>query len=414
MNSFAQMIRNAPHPLMTLSRLLDNQIKPTRTSKKFIIDTIPYTSPVLINKLLEKLPPIRDRCLDTKIGVIYTVEIAIFLVGLGFNDVTLYTNEHDPLMARGAETFGYKYEILDGTMRPDVVVGNPPYTDGTKAANNIFIDFVTKYIKDVEYAAFVFPITCFHSTATELKDLREFLFAHGLKSIAINPIDLFKSDDVRTNTACYFFERNYAGTIEMFPETGESYHFDYRKHGVILDGGSLIGTNMILRTQTSTKYRFNRNTKCPFPKHLSLQEDGTPTLVTINKGVPRIEKTSAPPLAKQQYNKDTVRIVNFYQQSDYKRTFQNIGIVEDPNVVIPKAFIYAHVNLRDAQSLRTYLGSKFVRFIQVMTRTSRTIDNSQLKFIPFIKTAPIKSDEDVYKHHNLTSEEIKLIEDTIK
>lgn len=153
-------------PEQFLAAWLDTNVKPKRDEKLLVINTIPYTPPGLINEIINHILPIKNRCLSTPICVLYTVEIAIYLSGLGFTDITLITSEYDPLMANSADTFEYKYIFNidvenNKNMKFDVVIGNPPYQDANHGSkgSNLWQEFLKKSVNIVNDNGYVSLIT---------------------------------------------------------------------------------------------------------------------------------------------------------------------------------------------------------------------------------------------------------------
>ena len=71
-------------------------------------------------------------------------------------------------------------------------------------------------------------------------------------------------------------------------------------------------------------------------------------------------------------------------------------------------------SMSEAENLRTLLTSKLYMFM-VLTRNSiRNIKVSTIKDLPLLDLTRSWTNEELYAHFNLTEEEIKLIEDTIK
>ena len=62
-------------------------------------------------------------------------------------------------------------------------------------------------------------------------------------------------------------------------------------------------------------------------------------------------------------------------------------------------------------NMRVFLQSKYVTWILKKTYFNRTMDNTQLEFIPaFDPNTNVKTDQDIYNLYNLSKDEIDIIE----
>lgn len=71
-------------------------------------------------------------------------------------------------------------------------------------------------------------------------------------------------------------------------------------------------------------------------------------------------------------------------------------------------------NLEEAQNLYNYLKTKFARFLILLAMTSTHLSRNVLLFLPRQNFNSAWTDQKLYKKYGFTSDEINLIEETIK
>ena len=135
-----------------------------RAAKRFVYDQ-PCTPLKLIGEITDKIP----MSLDSSIGVMFTIEWAMYLEKAGYCDITLISDKYDHVMKQYCDKIiGCEYmtldEIKEKDMKFDVVVGNPPYqksaSDGGKKTEPIWHLFVEKslnILKDGGHLGMVHP-----------------------------------------------------------------------------------------------------------------------------------------------------------------------------------------------------------------------------------------------------------------
>ena len=69
---------------------------------------------------------------------------------------------------------------------------------------------------------------------------------------------------------------------------------------------------------------------------------------------------------------------------------------------------------KEAQNLRSYLSTMFVRFLMLQAMSSIMINKDEFFFVPLQDFSKPWTDEELYKKYNLTEEEIAFIESMIR
>ena len=98
---------------------------------------VPFTPPKLITEMIDKV----GVEVHSKVLVMFTVEAAAVLKHKGVEDVTIYTDKYDPVVAKIATYLNYEYITELDDMKFDVVIGNPPFSLGKK---QLYPEFTTK------------------------------------------------------------------------------------------------------------------------------------------------------------------------------------------------------------------------------------------------------------------------------
>lgn len=405
----------------TIVDLLDDKVKPIRQKTKgsFVVDTIPYTPPKLICEIFDKIPPIKNRCLDTKIAVIYTIEMAIYLSGLGFSDITLITREQDDKMEKGATKFGYTYVLEQDVknMKFDVVIGNPPYsipidangrTAGTK--KRLYATFFDTIFNKASCYGIVLPSNWIGRHSDQVRQT------------VMNDPNVKWIYDVS-----HYFNSTIKGTPTCVVIKDATYHntmkYTYGSSGVIqIDATRLVSFNIAnfeailskIPTLQNMGSMWCRNVNSGVTRSCGFLTDSKTdfpvVLITGNKNEPPETSWLTTHVNQKHINKYKV-ITNCNASRD---SIGNIKIV-DPGFYTTDSIVFFPVDDQcTADNIKQYLESNIVRFIVKVVRTSHGNSQTFFRNVPLVDFSKCWTDQELYEHFNLTHEEILLIEGTIK
>lgn len=260
---------------------------------------------------------------------------------------------------------------------------NPPYNDGSTANNPIYQHFIDRVTHFKPKAAIIIVQANWLMRDNKMANkIRNDLRKIGVKKITLNPVDAFPNAQVKT--VSILCERGYTGDIEFVNAvTGESIQLKTLK-GLIpfcFDNDKL---NLLHKLIPTNPRKYKSGDKGPWSKFV---------------------------------------VATAYQNFDISNDpFGHIRLIE-PNCgddYNPKKRITGYRILGEFDTKeeaekyleynRSFWHSKPVTFIMKYRRTSYTLDNSQIAWVPNIVIDRIFTDEDLYKLFNLTKNEIKLVE----
>lgn len=420
-NSLYQQISSDDiSPELTIHHFLDRTIKPVRNNREFVVTAIPYTPPKLIREMFNKIPPIADRCLTAKIAVIYTVEMAIYLSGLGFEDITLITREYDDRMAKGANKFGYKYILEQDVkgMKFDVIVGNPPYAGDDKNTDTnlwaLIVSRVSKWLNVDGSMAWVTPQTWLgKDKITGKADYS------GYTSNTIEYCEWFDTNTARkyfptvnTTISWYIIKK---GKISGYP-TEFVPVINHKKQPSILHEiqWGIVYPSIISDVSISLHQKL-----CNAPQFTIVKNNECHGQTLKNKRIVSDIKTEAFPHPVH-YSPTIVRYTNktssifhtwkvsFFTSNTFDKTVvsNNSNVNEDGRTIIVS-------NKQEANNCIDLLRSRLYKYIGRTYRKGRNLRTEEMPF-PHVDLSQSWTDQELYTHFNLTPEEINLIETTIK
>jgi len=324
---------------------------------------------------------------DTDIGGGQFVAIAEKLVGsdrvsgLGENEMDInYAIAKQGL--EGNYNVGNFLEVVEIDMKNTIVVGNPPYNDGSKGRNPIYNKFLEKLAGNLpNKLVFIIPTNWFSQNQTKLgKDVREYLKTLGVYKIVLNPVDLFEG--VTVGTCTVFCEKGYTGDIRLYNDTQSKFVLVENFHDQILTEFNLVSLKLLRRLRPVIPY----------------------TTYNGNKN-----------------NTNKWRIVTSYRKERFDLEPLNPLKVIEPQYKSQGGYrVFAEFDTKEEadQNLdyyKSFWHSKLVKFIMRRTRTSTTLDNPQLRWIPTIKSFDkVYTDQDLYEMFNLSEDEIEVVENDNK
>jgi hypothetical protein len=271
-----------------------------------------------------------------------------------------------------------KFFEMDKIMQDMIITGNPPYNDGSEARTPIYDQFLEKLSKNnPQFVTFIIPSNWFSQSHNKLgKDVRNYLRKLGVYKIQINPVDLFEG--VTVGTCTVFCKREYSGKIVLLnADESQSFEIDNFDNQIIPEF-DIVSRNLLLRLKPTT----------PFVTYGGGNFDTSKWRIMTSYRKERFDLEPLNPLK--------VFEPEYESQSGY-RAFASFDSKQE-----------AEDNL---ENYKSFWHSKIVKFIMRKTRTSTTLDNPQLFWVPKIDINKVFTDQDLYTLFELTDEEIKRVED---
>lgn len=265
-------------------------------------------------------------------------------------------------------------------MQNTIIVGNPPYNDGSKGRAPIYDKFLEKLAKgQPKKVTFIIPTNWFSQPHNKLgKDVRKFLKDLGVYKIQVNPVDLFETATVSTCTV--FCEKEYTGNIELIDLDSQSSYTIKDFNETILPIFDELSRELILRLKPNT----------PYTTYSGKNGNTNKFRVVTSYMCYNI-------LKEHPLNELKVIEPNFEKQSGY-RVFGEFETKQEADTAL--------------ECFNSFWHSKLIQFILRRTRTSTTLDNPQLSFVPKVNSFDQKfNDNDLYSFFKLTAEEIKKVEE---
>jgi hypothetical protein len=314
------------------------------------------------------------------------------LLGLSNDKInnSLYLIDNYKVFTKEASRRGYKNVIKanflkwETDMKFDLIVGNPPYTSGTQGAAPIWQKFITKSFELSDNIAFVVPHSL--SRSPDYKDIRDQINNHGLADYKILPKSTFKNADVHT---LYFI-------ADPSAPKGPSVWFEDSTFKSIINKIELVAGDKYYDIPSKSR----RLVFCGVKK--------TETTGTVVDSLNSTGYQTIIGNLDQDTNKH--RIVTSYLPNN-KHHLLALEYVK-PGLGVPAK--YRQLEVKDqleGESIVSYLKCKLPLVIYSQTKTSRTIDGPQTRFIPEVPFNKSWNDTDIYKYFGLTQEEIDYVEE---
>ena len=290
---------------------------------------------------------------------------------------TMSTQKSSTLSTRGLNNTVNRIESFEEglyDMKFDVVIGNPPYNDGTSANNPIYQLFTKKVEEKMmpEYFCFVIQANWLTQTRGVGKVMRDALKKAGVYNITINGWDAFEHAKVRTCTV--FCKKGYTGSITLSD----------RNKSVVISN---------------------------FDEKILLIADAT-ELMLLNKLKPSKEKKH-----NLKGISDKWGIGTSYKKEGFDIDPLNTLKIIPPNKTGYKLFATFDTEneaVSNKEKYSSFWRSKLVTYILLRTRTSTTLDNPQIEYVPNLFIDRIFTDTELYQIYNLSNAEITHIESHVK
>lgn len=413
--------------------MFESQVKMIASLRKNYADKFMYQQPETPLELIEEITGQLGVSANQSILVLFTVEWALYLQEVGYNNVCVASNG-DAVIESLCEKLGLKYqdisEIEKNKMKFDVVVGNPPYNSGVgekretaKNTNNsnLYFDFIRKSygVCPAGTVALIVPAAWMQSS-----NIKQLIISHGLKSIhQIHP-DNFPTVGIRSGISAFCSVYRYSGLIDIISlsekfsiSRSAELSFDDPKKFIIVD--KLKEFDSIAARLEYGPYTVPKGSKGSIDRLLSL--DTSYSTCSDSRYTTKVMIYSGG-------SRDPAR----YLYSLYNQTTSNYGVVvpsaSDKHIIGTPRLLYPNEGVSNklkvmyfsseeaATNAISYLNSKIIKFVINTTKHNDTVNTNKNSFnnIPIVDFSHAWTDTELYEHFNLTQDEIELIEATVK
>jgi hypothetical protein len=282
------------------------------------------------------------------------------------------------------------------SMKFNLVLGNPPYTSGTSAANVIWNKFIEKGLTLLKLdGQIAMIVTQSFAASYQYKELRQSLIQRGLKAVKFLPRETFDIDQ----TTLYFV----SGPSDM-TEVTDSETYATKVTDVILRNRFL--DSIIKKIELvngvgyyqKTAYKFREERKIKKPCKMVTLINGTECV--IGDGTVYGEDTEKHRIVASYLSNDSIAIrANWYCPPGVSSGNYRSMVVE---------------NEQAGKVLESLFKSKLFLAIFKGTSSSRTLDGMQMRFLPKLDLTRTWTDAELYSHFGLTEEEVEYIEASVK
>lgn len=321
-------------------------------------------------------------------------------------------------------------------MKFDVIIGNPPYqlSDGGSAggAIPIYQKFVEQAKKlNPNFLLMIIPSRWF-AGGRGLEEFRKRMLNDQSISILVDfpkSRDCFQGVDIAGGVCYFLMERNQSNTCKFSSISQGVSITSLRKLNefdiFIRDN---IGVDVIHKIQSIEKKYMNtivepvspfglrsytRGTEQPFNNCLTLVSSAGKSFIKrsdVKKGIEKIDKYK---VCVGYLNPDRAGVNN---AADGKSSVTTKIAIYSPGEVITETYIILGVfdTMQEAKNCASYIQTKLVRFLVLLTLSSMHITKLNFQFVPLVDFSKGWTDEELFHKYSLTDNEIDYINSLIR
>lgn len=261
-------------------------------------------------------------------------------------------------------------------MIPHAAIGNPPYNDGSSARIPIYPTILKNYARDIpDYTFQVIPANWFSQPDSAMgKSVRSSLKRLGLYLIKLNPYETFTTAKVKTCTV--FCRKGYQGDIRL--EDLVSGHNTVVRdfEGQILYTADNAELDLLYRLKPDQQWTTHEGSK----------KDQMKWRIATSYRKENFDQVPLNPL----------KILEpYYKSESGYRVFASFATEQEAVDALPK--------------YQSFWSSDLVVWILKNTRTSTTLDNPQLAWVPRVKIDRVFTNDDINQQFELSNDETRIV-----
>jgi len=329
-----------------------------------------------------------------------------------------------------AYQFIHKKEVFK--MKFDVIVGNPPYqlqdAGDTTGASPIYHLFVNRAKQlNPKYLSLIIPSRWFGGGKGLDIFRKEMLNDNRIKKIVdfTNASDCFPGVDIAGGVCYFLWDRDYSGECEVINHIAGRTYTSMRKLNQF-DTFIRYGTasTVLEKVKNKTKVFLSEDVSSlrPFGLRTYVRPEDEGDLKLFWSGGEGNFPSDKVTMGHDMIDKwKTITSIRSYDhgglpdKDGYRRVLSRVEILS-PKTICTETYIVIGIfeTSREAQLLYGYLKTKFVRFLISLMSFSQDISKKSYTLVPKLNLNNAWTDKDLYKHFELTEEEIVFIETHIK
>ena len=340
------------------------------------------------------------------------------------------------VLDRGEQLENYAYQFIhkneDTKMKFDVIIGNPPYqlqdAGDSTGASPIYHLFVNQAKKlDPRYISMIIPSRWF-AGGKGLDEFRDQMLNDKRISHLVdfhNAADCFPGVEIKGGVCYFLWDSKYSGTCNVTPvlngERLESSHRLLNSYDILVRFNKAIPILEKVLARNEKKYNERMSSQKPFGFRTNFTDFESNKFkgaveIYANKNIGWISKDKI--LVNQNLiKKYKVLLSGAYNGGDaYPHQIINKPIVASNNSCCTETYIVCDYfdNVEEAKNLEAYIRTRFFRFLVWLRKISQHNPKERFSFVPMLDMNKTWTDADLYKRYDISSDEIKFIEEMVR
>ena len=336
----------------------------------------------------------------------------------------------------GLETHAYQFihnKLPDriSNMKFDVIIGNPPYQLNTGGASAQATPLYDKFVQQAKklnprYLTMIIPGR-WYAGGMGLDTFRsEMLSDKNIKKLVDYPNagDCFPGVELRGGVCYFLWDRDNPGVCEYTNISGKVKNTIIRKmdeHPIFIRWNQALKIVNKVNKENEKKLSDIVSSVSPFGLATSVRGSNRRSknslILHSSKGVEYISEDQVK-TGLDLINKYKVLISRPISGNLETPPFKVIALLKTlkPKEVCTHTYLVvgSYGNIEAAHNLKTYLETKFVRFLLVQSISGIDISKDKFRFVPMQDFSESWTNEKLYNKYKLTKEEIEFIESMIR